>query len=48
MRRSPPHTKLTGPLLAKDLVRDPPSRSMLIRLASDGRGQEPLPVKAKG
>jgi hypothetical protein len=44
MRRSPPHSMLTGLLLARVLLCGPPSRSVLISLASDGRGEESLPV----
>jgi len=45
MRRSPPHSMLTGPMLARAPVCGPPSRSVLISLAGDGRGEESLPVK---
>jgi hypothetical protein len=47
MRRSPPHTMLTGPLPLRARICGEPSQAVLIRLAGDGRGEEPLPVKVE-
>ena len=47
MRRSPPHTMLTLFALVRGQVSGEPLQSMVIRLASDGRGQEALPVKVE-
>ena len=47
MRRSPPNTMLTLFALVRGQVSGEPSQAVVIRLASEGRGEEPLPVKVE-
>jgi hypothetical protein len=47
MRRSPPHTILTLRAPVRGRISREPLQSMVICIASDGRGEEALPVKAE-
>jgi hypothetical protein len=47
MRRLPPHTILTLRAPVRGRISREPLQSMVICLASDGRGEEALPVKAE-